>query len=89
MNNRDEIWKTQIKWWTFATSLTSTLSEAESVEELDIDESTQRRQPALKPNTSAGLLPVPTSASGSSSSESTDSAPSFLSRLRSPHTTQG
>ena len=60
-----------------------TEAETDSVEELDIDESTQR-QPALKPNTSTSLLPVPTSASGSSSSASADSAPSFLSRLRSP-----
>ena len=56
--------------------------EAESVEELDMDESTQR-QPAFKPNTPTGLLPVPTSASGSSRSASTDSVPSFLSRLHS------
>ena len=57
--------------------------EAASVEELDINESTQR-QPVFKPNTPTGLLPVPTSASGSSRSASTDYVPSFLSRLRSP-----
>ena len=57
-------------------------TESESVEEPDNKESTQH-QPAL--NTSTGLLSVPTSAAGSSSSTCIDSAPSVLSR---PHSLQ-